>query len=58
VSEHEDHERFMDDCPECDAEMDAMMRAYRPAPGQFYSKAEEDEMRADRELMRDEYHQI
>jgi hypothetical protein len=54
--DHESHERFEDECPECVAEREADVARYRPAT-QAMSRDERQEMEADRELMRDEFHQ-
>lgn len=60
VSSHEagnhDEQRNRD-CPECDSEMSAEMERYRPRVIQApMTRDEVEAMRADRKLMRDEFH--
>lgn len=50
---HEGHESFVAECRLCQAEFDEAYRTYNP--GQTYSRAELEEMTADRELVHDEH---
>lgn len=55
LGEHENHETLRSDCPACAEQIDEGMRRYQPAD-RAMARAEQDEMEADRELMRDEFH--